>query len=171
MKTIFYTNSERYSSEIALKLLLMKFYGMDNPTILRAKNGKPYVENGPHFSITHTKDKLFIVFSERPIGIDAESLSRNVDFTPILKKFPTQERENITTLQDFLKHWVIKESAIKYLGTTLAQSLQKLTFANNRLYYQEKELSCIPQIFEFENHLVCICAEESFEKATFLQIP
>ena len=171
MIKIFYADKSAYETDAALKYILSNHYGIKNAVILRGPNGKPFVENAPHFSVTHTKEKLFIAFSDNPIGLDAELLSREIDYLPILKKFPKRERTEIKNQKDFLTHWVIKESAIKYWGTTLAQSLQKLAFINNHLYYEEKELPLTPQIVEFENHLMCICAEEILENSAFIQIP
>lgn len=171
MKTIFYSDSNRYSTEEALNKLLSNVYGIQNSTLLRTKNGKPYVENAPHFSITHTNEKLFIVFSQYPIGLDAELSNRNIDYLPILKKFPYQETEEIKNLQDFLTHWIVKESLIKYFGSTLASGLKNFSFVNGQLYKGREKLSILPHLFEFEKHLLCICAEEAFDSFSFVPIP
>ncbi len=83
------------------------------------KNGKPYVENGPHFSISHSGDYIFIVFDNKEIGIDVERIR---DVNPkLLGKIATDEEinnfdnENFNT--EFLKLWTLKEAYFKYKGT------------------------------------------------------
>ena len=128
MGKLFYTEKALYSSEAFIKKILSEFYDMQSAVILRTENGKPYIENGPFFSISHTEDKLFALFSNQEVGLDAENLNRKVNYLPIVKKFPISEREEITCEKDFLHHWVAKESAIKYLGATLAHDLKDLSF-------------------------------------------
>ena len=76
MEKIFYADKSAFATDAALKKILMEYYGKSAPEILRTENGKPYVENGPFFSVTHTNNRLYIVFSEEEIGLDAESITR-----------------------------------------------------------------------------------------------
>ena len=160
-----------FSTEEALKAILSKFYELPNAVILRTKHGKPYVENGPFFSVSHTEKTLFIAFSSAQVGLDAELLSREIHYASILKKFPIEERGEITSTQDFLKHWAVKESAVKYLGGTLAQDLQKLAFIQNRLTYNGKELPVKLTFLELEGHILSVCGEEDFSNAEFIRFP
>ena len=81
--------------------------------------GKPYVENAPNFSITHSGDYVFIAFSCKEIGIDAEII-RTVRHG-LLKKITTDDeyekidKSNID-LQT-LKIWTIKEAYFKLIGS------------------------------------------------------
>ena len=168
MEKIFFTDKTAHSSEEALKTLLNEVYNLPNAVILRTKNGKPYVENGPFFSVSHTAEKLFIVFSKANIGLDAELLMRDINYAPILKKFPLPERAEIACKEDFLRHWVVKESAVKYLGGTLARDLQKLSFIKNRLTYENEELPVNVSVLNFEGHLLSVCGEEDFSKSLFI---
>lgn len=171
MGKIFYVDKSAFSTEEALKAILSKVYGIPNAVILRTKNGKPYVENGPFFSVSHTEKTLFIAFSSAQIGLDAELLSREINYASILKKFPSEECEEIACTQDFLKHWVVKESAVKYLGGTLARGLQSLSFFQNNLTYKGKELPVKLTFFELEGHILSVCSEEDFSNAEFIRLP
>ena len=135
MGKIFYAETSAYSTNVALKKILLTHYNVDGE-ILRSKNGKPYVKNGPLFSVSHTEKGLFIAFSNESVGLDAELLSRKVNYLPIIKKFPPIEQLEIKNEQTFLKHWVAKESAVKYLGGKLSADLKELCFVKNILYHQ-----------------------------------
>ena len=171
MGKIFYADSSAYTSEEAIKKILFEFYGIKSVTILRTKNGKPYLKNGPFFSVSHTTKMLFVAFSSANIGLDAELLSRKPNYISILKKFQEAECKEITSPEDFLKHWVVKESAIKYLDGTLARDLQKLAFIQNHLTYKDAELSAKIGIFHFAGHIVSVCSEEDFSNAEFIRLP
>lgn len=173
MEKIFYADITAYSSEAAIIKILSEFYGIRNAVILRTENGKPYLENaehGPFFSVSHTTEKLFIAFSSANVGIDAEPLSRKTSYASVVKKFPLEEREEIACAQDFLKHWVVRESAVKYLGGTLARDLKRLSYIDGRLSYGAVELPVKIKIFTFEEHILSVCGEKDFENAEFIRL-
>ena len=92
------------------------------PKILTGSRGKPYFETGDlHFSITHTKHHVFCAVSDRPIGIDAEEMGREVPvklLPRILSPFEISQYESATHQPlALLKLWVLKEAYFKYLGT------------------------------------------------------
>ena len=71
------------SGHVCGRLLLAELYreatGSDLPPIATGEWGKPYFPDSDwHFSISHTKDHAFCALSNRPIGMDAEELSRQV---------------------------------------------------------------------------------------------
>ena len=61
MGKIFYAETSAYSTNVALKKILLTHYNVDGE-ILRSKNGKPYVKNGPLFSVSHT-EKGFVGYN------------------------------------------------------------------------------------------------------------
>ena len=173
MKKIFYTPATNFAStNEAIEYVLEKEYKIKNITIVRNENGKPYIKenNSIFFSVTHTNDFLFLVFCNQNIGIDAESTTRKVDYAPILKKFTSTEREEIQTKEDFLRFWTIKESIVKWLGSSLALDLQKVSFVNHQAYYKSIPLPVYIQTKNFHNHLISICSEVDFENVEFLSI-
>ena len=46
------------------------------PIFLYNDYGAPYIEGGPHFSISHCKRGIAVAVSENPIGIDIEGIRR-----------------------------------------------------------------------------------------------
>ena len=143
---------------------------MENPTILRTENGKPYVLNGPQFSITHTSERWYVALSDKTVGIDAELLSRTPNVSSVVKKFPVDEQKEILSTKDFLTHWVVKESAVKFLGGTLGKDLKRLAFINGELFYERSPFPVRVTLIEHENHVVSVCCEQDFSKVTFEKI-
>ena len=94
------------------------------PEILVTERGKPYFQDNPvHFSISHTKKYVFCVLSDRPVGIDAEEISR--DIRPELAEKilsaseKTQYEQSENRKEALLRFWVLKEAAAKCTGEGL----------------------------------------------------
>lgn len=167
MYKIFYMNKcADLHTDTAIQRLLREHFNVSNARILRTENGKPYVDGCPLFvSVSHTNDLLFLVFSDENVGLDIESLDRDVLCAPIIKKFHITEREEITSAELFLRHWTAKEATVKWLGGTLAKDLYKLDFTDGQMRYGEILLPLHFTFFTIENYLLCICAER-LENAT-----
>ncbi len=176
MEKIFYTAKSAYaSSEEAIEYLLEKIFGIAHAHILRNENGKPYLSNAQDiplfFSVSHTKNFLFVAFSKRNIGIDAESTTRYIDYAPIVKKFPFNEQSEIQSTSDFLQHWLAKESTIKWLGGSIAKDLNRLTFYKNQVYYKDLPLPVHITFQACKDTMLAICSETAWEEVTILPFP
>ena len=118
-------------SRVAGKLLLRQMYEAltgeeELPEIGKMPRGKPYFLTGDlHFSITHTKTRVFCAISDRPIGIDAEDLTRKISpdlakkiLSPgeleVYEAAPQEQRNEI-----LLRLWVMKEAEVKCSGLGL----------------------------------------------------
>ena len=104
--------------------MLKEYFNIENPTILKTKNGKPYIENAKvHFSISHTKRHVFCALSENPVGIDAEEMDRKIDLRLADKILSGPESVHFEKAADkrltLLKFWVLKEAAAKLSGAGL----------------------------------------------------
>ena len=170
MEKIFYVDKSTYTTDVALKKILSSVYGVPDAVILRTENGKPFVVGGPYFSVTHTKNRLYIAFSEEEIGLDAESLSRSPYYETIVKKFAPEEQKEILCTEDFLKHWVVKESAVKYLGGTLALDLHKLKYADSILTYNDKTLPVQLNLLKHEDFILSVCGNGHFNSPAFIDL-
>ncbi len=173
MEKIFYTDKSAYpDSRTAVQHVLSKYFNLKSAAIERNEHGKPFLVNGNElplfFSVSHTGNRLFIAFSDENVGIDAENLSRQPDYLPILKRFPPEERKEILSPAHFLRHWIIKESAIKWLGGSIAHDLYKLRFVENRLFYGEIEIPVRLTFHSFESYILAICSERDFSSAEWI---
>ena len=158
MEKIFYADKSAYpNSEVGVKKILAEHYGLRSPVILRGEHGKPYLENGPYFSITHTKERLYIAFSSKQIGLDAEALSRNPYYQTVILNFPPEEQAEITSPEEFLKHWVVKESAVKYLGSSLMHGLTHFAYIGGKLLYKGEPFPASIQLLTHEGYILSVC--------------
>lgn len=94
------------------------------PEIAVTERGKPYFPDSPwHFSISHTKNHAFCVLSDRPVGIDAEELDRNINLALAEKILSPGEKQQYDAAADkrraLLTFWVLKEAAAKLSGQGL----------------------------------------------------
>ena len=170
-KIFFIDNPTQISSLDIVKRILADHFGVLNASICRTEKGKPYldgIEAPLFFSITHTKKLLFVVFSDTNVGADAELLSREVNYQAILRRFPIKEKEEICSTQSFLCRWTIKESAIKWLGGTIAHDLEKLSYKDETLFYQDEAIPARITARLFEGHVLSICCEKDFSYAPFI---
>lgn len=108
--------------------LLTRMYreetGAPMPDILRTERGKPYFQDSAvHFSISHTKKRVFCVLSDTPVGIDAEETDRDIDLRLARKILSEAEWEQYEKAQDkrtaLLQFWVLKEAFVKCTGEGL----------------------------------------------------
>ena len=169
MEKIFYTKRNAFaSSEDAVRNILRDFFGYSNPQILRTENGKPYLAQPItplFFSVAHTQDALFIAFSSENVGLDVERTDRNVNYLPIIRKFPETERKKIANTQDFLRHFTAKESGVKWLGRKLSSDFSSLRFDCGKLFYKELPLPACVTLREYDGFLLTVCSEKDFTNA------
>lgn len=98
--------------------------GSNPPPVLCTPRGKPYFETGPwHFSISHTKTRVFCALAQCPVGIDAEDLERRINLKLAEKILSEQEYRQYSAAEDprlaLLTFWVLKEAGAKLSGEGL----------------------------------------------------
>ena len=123
------------------------------PEIAIADRGKPYFVDSPwHFSISHTKRRVFCVLHQSPVGIDAEEMDRDVNLQLAGKILSPGEKDQFDRAADprmaLLKFWVLKEAAAKLSGLGLTG------FPNHTDFSLED-----PRVMETENCLVAILTD------------
>ena len=88
--------------------------------------GKPFVAEGPDFSLSHCKHGIAVAVNEKPIGIDIESI-RAVDKALIERTMNAREQAQIAAAEQpevaFIRLWTQKEAYLKYLGTGIIDDL------------------------------------------------
>lgn len=108
--------------------LLARLYreatGEELPPILVTDRRKPYFPDSPwHFSISHTKSRVFCVLAQRNIAVDAEETGREVNLRLAEKILSPGEMAQFDAAADkrraLLKFWVLKEAAAKLTGEGL----------------------------------------------------
>lgn len=107
-----------------LKEMVEAYTHAPMPEILVTDRGKPHFKDcGLHFSISHTKGHVFCALSDRPIGIDAEEVDRDISLKLAQKILSPGELAQYARSADkrlaMLTFWVLKEAQAKCDGTGL----------------------------------------------------
>ena len=136
-----------------LKKMYMERYGRLMPEILTTDRGKPYFADGSaHFSISHTKNHVFCVLKDHPVGLDAEEMDRNVDLRLAEKILSPGEKELYDLAENkretLLKFWVLKEAAAKLTGEGLRGYPNQTDFSPDDPRVQQID-GCFVAIIEF----------------------
>ena len=87
------------------------------------EHGKPYIEGGPYFSISHCKEGIAVAIDDQPIGIDIETV-RHADEDLIARTMNETERVGMDD-RKFTRLWTQKEAIVKAQGTGI-QSFEQL---------------------------------------------
>ena len=148
-------------SRFLLRYALSK-NGYTDDEITFGKNGKPYFKGGyPFFSISHSDSAVCVSLSENELGIDVQirkELSENLTE----RYFSSDEREYIkkglTTACDI---WSIKESIIKYDGSSIAYLKNaNVLFSGQKIYVKDRPQLKISN-FSDDKYTVYLCSEDN----------
>ena len=123
------------------------------PEIAIADGGKPYFLDCPwHFSISHTKKRVFCVLHHAPVGIDGEEADRDISLRLAEKILSPKEKAQFDAAGDkrmaLLKFWVLKEAAAKLSGRGLRG------YPNHTDFSLED-----PRVFESDGCIVAVLTE------------
>jgi phosphopantetheine--protein transferase-like protein len=127
--------SENYTiqsvwTELLLIYALSKHQEVTLPlNIKTTKNGKPYLDNGVNFSVTHSNPIYMIAVSEHEVGIDMEIIGENNE--KLAKRFMSdKEYQTYKELNDTNKPyylyqlWTAKEALIKMIGGSVTMDMK-----------------------------------------------
>lgn len=122
---------------LLLKQALSQEYGItDNPVFDYAEGGKPMLRDYPqiHFNLSHCKTGAVCAVSDKPIGIDIESIRK---FNPELACYVLNDAECDAVIgaerRDvaFIKLWTMKESLLKLTGEGLRTDLKTVLLSTD----------------------------------------
>lgn len=130
----------------------------------RTKKGKPYVDGGPFFSISHSADWVLCAVDKAPIGADVQ-IFRPVDARLVRRICVPEELafveggtplpERLTeaaALERFFSLWTAKEAWCKYTGAGLSGLADINTLACHDGFSFVR--------FRRENYAVAVCGEK-----------
>lgn len=105
------------------------------------EHGKPYIEGGPFFSISHCKEAIAVALDDQPVGIDIESV-RKVDPELVTRTMNDSEQALIAASDHperaFTRLWTQKEAILKMQGTGIESFEQLQTILSK---YRNIEIS------------------------------
>lgn len=116
-----WAESERFGSEqrraewLTWHAVVHRVLGRD-AKVCYNEVGAPYVEGSKiHFSVSHSKSLLAVLFSEHRCGVDMERLDRHFD--RISSKYLTSDEQSLGSDAHFMAAaWSAKEALYKYVG-------------------------------------------------------
>lgn len=156
MLEIFYTKQPVQSDAFIAKIL-GKYYNIPNPAICKSIHGKPYLQKGKIcFNLTHSKGLTALAVGKHEVGFDCESLSGKPR-PAVLGKFTEREKGEISSVQDFYRHWTARESYVKYLGEQLAALWRKVEFFGGKIYVRGEEAGVPVLQFDLDDYTFSIC--------------
>lgn len=157
-----------------LAALYQRAWGAEMPPLVRAAGGKPrFAAGGLHCSMTHTRQAAFCALSDRPVGLDAEPLDREISpaLAPriLLPEELARYEEARNPGRTFLAFWVLKEAYVKYTGRGLSGLMEAGPFdlPTRRLRTPAGE-GLRFWLLEREGHLLALCSSLE-ERPQFLE--
>ncbi len=118
---------------LAYKLLkkgLQQEYGItENPIFEYNEHGKPSIVGHPeiYFNLSHCKEAVVCVISDKPVGVDVESIR---EYKESLVRY-TMNDEEIREIEPsenpaatFIRLWTMKEATMKLIGTGISNDMK-----------------------------------------------
>lgn len=134
---------------LLLKRALREEYGItENPIFEYGEHGKPSIVGQPEifFNLSHCREAVACAVSDRPIGIDVESVRQ---FKESLVRYTMNEREVAQIMEAerpdvaFIRLWTMKEARLKLTGEGISNDLKTVLDETDKKQYTTVE--CLQQ--------------------------
>lgn len=118
---------------------LRKEYGItEKPVFEYGEHGKPFMIGHPeiHFNISHCREAAVCVISNRPVGVDVESIR---EYKDSLVRYTMNEAEIALITQSprpeetFTRLWTMKEAVLKLSGEGLRNDMKTVLTGRERI--------------------------------------
>lgn len=115
---------------VLLRQGLEQEYGLLEPPVFNYNEyGKPYIAGHPdiHFNLSHCRAGVICALSNRPVGIDIESVR---EYNDSLARYTMNEQElqliNASEHPDltFIRLWTMKEAVLKWNGSGITNNIK-----------------------------------------------
>lgn len=158
--------SQSQAAHALLNRILREQYQILQPELIIGPHGKPYLENGPHFSISHSRGMVAVAIGDRNMGLDIEVIRRFHQLVPQRIMSRTEYEwfcSRGELKRDFFTLWTLKESYFKYLGTGLRGFPNDTEFFYDGKQWRLSGEELAFQVLEEKNLLMTICSHEQEE--------
>ena len=149
---------------LAAGLMLNEY--ISNKEIKLNEYGKPYVEEGPHFSLSHSGDYVILAVSDvAEVGCDIEQI-RDLDFIHMGKLvFVDDELSELKSAEDkrdkFFEFWTKKEALIKCIGEGFHYSPKLLDFSGSKPYWIYDNKKLFFKEYMLPGYEIMLCSEDN----------
>ena len=109
---------------------LRQEYGIEEPPVFEyGEHGKPFIVGHPEicFNMSHCREAAICVLSERPVGVDIESIHR---YSESLARYTMSDAEMAQIEQaeradvEFIRLWTLKEAVLKRSGEGIRNDMK-----------------------------------------------
>ena len=115
-KALRYKNEDDQLLSFGAGYLLKKYLPLGE--IKKTSTGKPYLENGPFFNVSHSGEYVVLVIHPtRDVGVDIEKINKNRE--DAIRFTLCEEEKGINNTDTLFLLWSNKESLIKCTSTGL----------------------------------------------------
>lgn len=126
------------------KALLEEYHITENPIFEYGEHGKPTIVGHPeiHFNLSHCHEAVACVVSNRPVGIDVESVR---EYKEGLARYTMNEGELAEILAAertdvaFIRLWTMKEARLKLTGKGITNDVKRVLDDINHLKFTTVE--------------------------------
>lgn len=147
-------DDEKRRCSLGAELLLYRALGAPVEYAL-GENGKPYIDGGAHFSLSHSGNYAVCAVADCQVGVDIERPRENS--LRLAKRFFTESEYALiaasdTPGEDFCRIWVFKESYIKATGMGFKTPLDSFEAGRTIGEYSTAH-------FEHDGYHIAVCAK------------
>ncbi|MBP5424609.1 MAG: 4'-phosphopantetheinyl transferase superfamily protein [Prevotella sp.] len=144
---------------LLLKKALREEYGLtENPLFEYGPHGKPFIVGHPeiHFSLSHCREAVACAVSDRPVGIDVESVQR---YRESLAQYTMNDEEQqlIAAAERpdvaFIRLWTMKEARLKLTGEGITNDLKSALSGGSWQFTTVERLD--------KNYIYTLCEEKA----------
>lgn len=109
---------------------LRKEYGIEQPPVFEyGEHGKPAIVGHPeiYFNMSHCKEAAICVLSDKPVGVDIESIRR---YSESLARYTMNDAEMAQIERaerpevEFIRLWTLKEAVLKLSGEGIRNDMK-----------------------------------------------
>ena len=144
---------------LLLKKALRQEYGItENPLFEYGEHGKPAIIGHPeiHFNLSHCREAVACAVSNRPVGIDVESVR---EYKDSLARYTMNDDELRTIAAAgrpdaaFIRLWTMKEAALKLTGRGITDNMKTVLPATGLTFTTVERLE--------RNYIYTVCEERT----------
>lgn len=135
--------------------------------------GKPYVEGGPFFSLSHSGDYVALAVSDKyEVGCDIERI-RDCDFAKLARLvFIDNELGELKAAEDerdsFFELWTKKEAFIKCIGEGFHYSPKSLDLSGKKPYTEFNDKKLFFKEYMLPGYKIMLCSQDDEYEETNL---
>ena len=118
--------------------------------------GKPYLPEGPYFSISHGGSFICIYVSDEEVGVDVESVDR-CEVKLAKAAMTTEEAKEIHDKRSMALAWTRKEAIAKCLGTGIEKPRTYGVAQVGVNQYTYRGETYFTKSIELDRHVLCLC--------------